>query len=117
MVWDSLPDEQDLIISMPDALDTGLIAFALPHEWRRSWLGTAAFSGKMPLALRQDQSMAAAMHNELVMDEKDEDLIDITKRLALTKAHICTDFSTLSATQRYWLSEFPQLNEPIPEEV
>ena len=42
--------------------------------------------------------MAAAMHNELVMDEKDEDLIDITKRLALTKAHICTDFSTLSAT-------------------
>ena len=43
MVWDSLPEDLDMIISMPDALDTGLIAFALPHEWRRSWLGTAAF--------------------------------------------------------------------------
>jgi hypothetical protein len=117
MVWDSLPEQQDLIISMPDALDTGLIAFALPHEWRRSWLGTAAFSNTLPLALRQDKSMAAAMHNELVMDEKDEDLIDITQRLALTKAHICTDVTTLSASQRYWLSEFPQLNEPIPEDA
>jgi hypothetical protein len=117
MVWDALPDDQDMIISMPDALDTGLIAFALPHEWRRSWLGTAAFSGKLPLALRQDQSMAAAMHNELIMDVKDEDLIDISQRLALTKAHICTDESTLSATQRYWLAEFPELNAPIPEEA
>jgi hypothetical protein len=115
MVWDALPEDQDMIISMPDALDTGLIAFALPHEWRRSWLGTAAFSGKLPLALRQDQSMAAAMHNELIMDVKDEDLIDITQRLELTKAHICTDLTTLSATQRYWLTEFPELNAPIPE--
>jgi hypothetical protein len=115
MVWDTLPADQDLIISMPDALDTGLIAFALPHEWRRTWLGTAAFSGTLPLALRQDQSMAAAMHNELVMEEKDEDLIDITQRLALTKAHICNDVSSLSDTQRYWLQEFPALNEPIPE--
>lgn len=117
MVWDALPEDQDLIISMPDALDTGLIAFALPHEWRRSWLGTAAFSGKLPLALRQDQSMAAAMHNELIMDVKDEDLIDISQRLELTKAHICTDLSSLSATQRYWLAEFPELNAPIPEEA
>lgn len=116
MVWDRLPADQDLIISMPDALDTGLIAFALPHEWRRSWLGTAAFSNKLPLALRQDQSMAAAMHNELVMHENDEDLIDITKRLELTKAHICTDLSALSDSQRYWLQQFPDLNEPIPEE-
>jgi hypothetical protein len=116
MVWDSLPAAQDLIISMPDALDTGLIAFALPHEWRRSWLGTAAFSGKFPLSLRQDQSMSAAMHNELIMDEKDEDLIDITQRLALTKAHICTDLTQLSDSQRYWLQQFPELNEPIPED-
>ena len=117
MVWDALPEDQDMIVSMPDALDTGLIAFALPHEWRRSWLGTAAFSGKLPLALRQDQSMAAAMHNELIMDVKDEDLIDISQRLALTKAHICTDMSTLSDTQRYWLAQFPELNAPIPEEA
>lgn len=117
MVWDSLPEDLDMIISMPDALDTGLIAFALPHEWRRSWLGTAAFSGKLPLALRQDLSMAAAMHNELIMDVKDEDLIDITQRLNLTKAHICTDLSTLSATQRYWLEQFPELNAPIPEDA
>jgi hypothetical protein len=117
MVWEDLPDDQDMIISMPDALDTGLIAFNLPHEWRRSWLGTAAFSGKLPLALRQDQSMAAAMHNELIMDVKDEDLIDITQRLDLTKAHICTDPSTLSETQRYWLAEFPELNAPIPEDA
>jgi hypothetical protein len=61
--------------------------------------------------------MAAAMHNELVMDSKDEDLIDITQRLALTKAHICSDLSTLSDTQRYWLSQFPELNEPIPEDA
>jgi hypothetical protein len=117
MVWDRLPADQDIIVSMPDALDTGLIAFALPHEWRRSWLGIAAFSGKLPLALRQDQGMAAAMHNELVMDSKDEDLIDITQRLALTKAHICSDLSTLSDTQRYWLGQFPELNEPIPEDA
>ena len=32
MVWDDLPDNQDLLISMPDALDTGLIVFNLPHE-------------------------------------------------------------------------------------
>ncbi len=117
MVWENLPDDQDIIISMPDALSTGLIAFTLPHEWRRSWLGTAAFSGKLPIALRQDQSMAAAMHNELIMDVKDEDLIDITQRLELTKAHICTNLSTLSATQRYWLAEFPELNAPIPEDA
>jgi hypothetical protein len=51
------------------------------------------------------------------MDVKDEDLIDITQRLELTKAHICTDPSTLSATQRYWLAEFPELNAPIPEDA
>jgi hypothetical protein len=117
MVWDELPDSQDLLISMPDALDTGLIVFSLPHEWRRTWLGTAAFSNKLPLALRQDQAMAAAMHNELVMDVKDEDLIDITQRLQLTKAHICTDLTALSPSQRYWLEQFPELNEPIPEDA
>lgn len=100
---------------MPDSLDTGLIAFALPHEWRRSWLGTAAFSGKLPAALRQDQSIAMAMHHELVMKEEDEDLIDISQRVALTKAHIVTDITTLSAAQRYWLAQFPSLNETIPE--
>jgi hypothetical protein len=115
MIWESLPAHQDLIISMPDALDTGLIAFALPHEWRRSWLGTAAFSGKLPAALRQDQSIAMAMHHELVMKEEDEDLIDISQRVALTKAHIVTDVTTLSAAQRYWLAQFPSLNEAIPE--
>jgi hypothetical protein len=114
MIWDSLPANQDLVISMPDALDTGLIAFALPHEWRRSWLGTAAFSTKLPLALRQDQSMVMAMHHELVMKEADEDLIDISQRVALTKAHIVTDVTTLSAAQQYWLEQFPSLNETIP---
>ena len=117
MVWDSLPDDQDLIVSMPDALDTGLIAFALPHQWRRSWLGTAAFNGNLPLALRQDQSLVAALHNDLVMDQKDEDLIDITQRLNLSKAHIVTDIMSLTAAQRYWLEQFPTLNETIPEDA
>ena len=117
MVWDSLPDKQDLIVAMPDALDTGLIAFALPHEWRRSWLGTAAFSGNLPTALRQDQSMAMAMHHELIMKPEDEDLIDISQRIALTKAHIVTDITTLSAAQQYWLSQFPALNETIPADA
>jgi hypothetical protein len=101
MIWDYLPSDQDLIISMADALDTGLIAFALPHEWRRSWLGTAAFSGNLPLALRQDQQMAAALHNELVMDTADEDLIDITQRVNLTKAHIVSDLSSLSPDRHH----------------
>jgi hypothetical protein len=117
MVWTHLPEEQDLVISMPDALDTGLIVFALPHEWRRSWLGTAAFSNKLPTALRQDRSMVMAMHHELVMKEEDEDLIDISQRLALTKAHIVTDVASLSATQQYWLRQFPTLNETIPTEA
>ena len=60
---------------------------------------------------------AAAMHGELVMKEEDEDLVDITQRLALTKAPFCTDISSLSETQRYWLQEFPELNEPIPEDA
>lgn len=115
MIWDELPEQQDIIISMPDALDTGLVAFVLPHEWRRSWLGTAAFSNKMPQALRDDKAMLMAMHHELVMSADDEDLIDITKHLDLTKAHICKDVSTLSPSQRYWLSQFPELNEAIPE--
>ncbi len=117
MVWDYVPGGQDLVISMADALNTGLIAFALPHEWRRSWLGTAAFSGKLPLALRQDQQMAAALHNEFVMDCKDEDLIDITQRLDLTKAHIVTDLASLSSSQRRWLQEFPGLNKTIPHDA
>ena len=117
MIWDSLPASQDLIISMEDALDTGLIVFALPHEWRRSWLGTAAFSNKLPLALRQDLTMAAAMHHELIMKPEDEDLIDISQRVSLTEAHIVTDFSSLSDAQRYWLSEFPNLNKHIPEDA
>lgn len=114
MVWDELPEQQDLIISMPDALDTGLVAFILPHEWRRSWLGTAAFSNKMPLALRNDKAMLMAMHHELVMTADDEDLIDITKCLDLTRAHICKDISSLTPSQRYWLSQFPEMNEAIP---
>ena len=117
MVWDKLPANQDIIVSMPDALDTGLIAFALPHEWRRGWLGTAAFSGKLPLALRNDLSMAAALHSDLVMDEKDEDLIDISQRISLTEAHIVTDVMSLTAAQRYWLKQFPNLNKTIPAEA
>jgi hypothetical protein len=117
MVWDKLPANQDVIVSMPDALDTGLIAFALPHEWRRGWLGTAAFSGKLPLALRNDQSMAAALHSELVMDAKDEDLIDISQRISLTEAHIVTDVMSLTAAQQYWLKQFPNLNKTIPAEA
>jgi hypothetical protein len=117
MVWDSIPASQDMIISMQDALDTGLIAFALPHEWRRSWLGTAAFSNKLPLALRQDLSMAAAMHHELIMRQEDEDLIDISQRVSLTEAHIVTDLTSLSAAQRYWLGQFPNLNKHIPEDA
>jgi hypothetical protein len=115
MVWEHPPDGQDLIISMPDALDTGLIAFALPHEWRRSWLGTACFSNQLPLALRADQSMAAAAHAQYIMDPEDEDIIDISARIELTKAHIITDAMSLKATQRYWLEQFPKLNLPIPK--
>ncbi len=115
MIWDSLPCGQDMIISNPDAIDTGLIAFALPHEWRRSWLGTAAFSGRLPLALRNDRSIAAALHSEFVMKPEDEDLIDISQRVALTKAHIITDIASLTTVQQYWLKQFPSLNETIPE--
>lgn len=115
MIWDDLPDKQDLIISMPDALDTGMIAFALPHEWRRSWLGTAAFSNQLPLALRNDKSMAAAMHHQFVMAPEDENLIDITERIAMSKAHLITDATTLTATQQYWLKVFPKLAQPIPK--
>ena len=117
MIWKDLPDNQDLIISMPDALDTGLIAFALPHEWRRSWLGTACFSNQLPLALRKDKSMAAAAHAEFIMQPEDEDLIDISERITLTKSHIISDPSSLAATQRYWLEQFPKLNQPIPREA
>ena len=67
MVWKKLPSEQDLIIGMPDANDTGLIAFALPQLWRTSWLGTACFSGNFPLALRKDRQSVAAMHHEFIM--------------------------------------------------
>ncbi len=115
MIWEDLPDSQDLIVSMPDAFDTGLIAFALPHEWRRSWLGTAAFSNQLPLTLRNDKSMAAAAHAEFIMKPEDENVIDITERIAMTKAHIISDASTLHATQRYWLDQFPKLNLPIPK--
>ena len=117
MVWQTLPADQDIIIGMADALDTGLIAFALPQAWRTSWLGTACFSGDFPQALRKDKSMAMAMHHELIMSEEDEDLIDISERIKLTNAHIITDASTLHATQQYWLSQFPNLNEPIPEKA
>ncbi len=115
MVWDDLPDGQDLVISMPDALDTGMIAFALPHEWRRSWIGTAAFSNQLPLALRKDKSMAAAMHQEFIMEPEDESLIDISERIAMTRAHIITDATTLTAAQQYWLKEFPKMNTAIPK--
>jgi hypothetical protein len=115
MIWDTPPDNQDMIISMPDALDTGLIAFALPHEWRRSWLGTACFSNQLPLAIRKDQSMAAAAHAQFIMSPEDEDTIDISARISLTKAHIISDASTLKATQKYWLAQFPTLNLPIPK--
>jgi hypothetical protein len=117
MIWDNPPDGQDMIIAMPDALDTGLIAFALPHEWRRSWLGTACFSNQLPLAIRQDQSMAAAAHAQFIMSPEDEDTIDISARISLTKAHIISDASSLKATQRYWLSQFPNLNLPIPRQA
>jgi hypothetical protein len=115
MIWEKPPGNQDIIVAMPDALDTGLIAFALPHEWRRSWLGTACFSNQLPLALRQDQSMAAAAHAQFIMSPEDEDTIDISARIGLSKAHIITDVSTLKATQQYWLSQFPTLNLPIPK--
>lgn len=117
MVWQSLPAQQDVIIGMQDALDTGLIAFALPQAWRTSWLGTACFSGNFPLALRKDKSMAMAMHHDLIMKEEDEDLIDISERIRLTNAHIITDTSTLHNSQQYWLSQFPNLNKPIPEKA
>ena len=117
MLWEELPNNQDIIVSMPDALDTGLIAFALPHAWRRSWLGTAAFSNQLPAALRKDQSWACAMHQELVMATEDEDLIDISERINLTKAHIITDVNSLEATQRYWLEQFPKLNSEIPRQA
>lgn len=117
MLWDELPNAQDIIVSMPDALDTGRIAFALPHAWRRSWLGTAAFSNQLPAALRKDQSWACAMHHELGMATEDEDLIDISERINLTKAHIITDVNSLEATQRYWLEQFPKLNSEIPRQA
>ncbi len=118
MIWDSLPVKNlDLVISMPDANDTGLIAFVLPHVLRRSWIGTAAFSPNMPFALQRDQSMAMAMHNEFVMKEEDEDLIDISQRVNMHKAHIVTDLSILTPAQRAWLVEFPELNETIPEDA
>jgi hypothetical protein len=117
MVWPSLPAAQDVIIGMQDALDTGLIAFALPQAWRTSWLGTACFSGNFPAALRKDQSMAMAMHHEFVMKEEDENLIDISERINLSKAHIITDATTLAASQQYWLGQFPNLNKPIPEKA
>ena len=119
MVWDEIPDDEnlDLVVSMTDALDTGMIAFALPHEWRRSWLGTAAFSNNLPLALRNDLSLVASAHAEFVMKPEDEDLIDITERIALTSAHIITDVTSLTAAQRYWLELFPKLNTAIPKEA
>jgi hypothetical protein len=117
MVWPSLPAKQDVIIGMADAIDTGLIAFALPQEWRTSWLGTACFAGDFPKALRKDQSMSMAMHHEFVMKKEDEDLIDITERINLTHSHIITHASTLAASQQYWLGQFPNLNKPIPEKA
>ena len=115
MVWKTLPAAQDLIVGMPDAVDTGLIAFALPQTWRTSWLGTACFSSNFPLALRKDQSMAAAMHHAFIMKEEDENLIDISERVSLQTAHILTGGQTLKATQKYWLKQFPDLNSPIPK--
>jgi hypothetical protein len=61
--------------------------------------------------------MAAAAHAEFIMQPEDEDTIDISERINLTKAHIITNASTLHATQRYWLEQFPNLNSPIPREA
>jgi hypothetical protein len=77
MVWDNLPANQDLIVGMPDALSTGLIAFALPHEWRKSWLGTACFEQKLGPALKLDKSQSESQHFEFIMSKEDEELIDI----------------------------------------
>jgi len=98
MVWDEIPDDENLnlVVSMTNALDTGMIAFAMPHEWRCSWLGTAAFSNNLPIALRNDLSLVASAHAEFVMKPADEDLIDITERIALTSAHIVTEMSQRS---------------------
>ena len=113
MVWDNLPANQDLIIGMPDALSTGLIAFALPHEWRKSWLGTACFEHKLGPALKLDKSQSESQHFEFIMSKEDEELIDIGH--ILENPHICKDLDTLSDAARYWLSIFPNLNLPIPE--
>lgn len=64
-----------------------------------------------------DSSMVAAMHHQFVMDEKDEDLIDITQRISLTKAHTITDVTSLTSAQQYWLSQLPNLNTAIPSEA
>jgi hypothetical protein len=60
-------------------------------------------------------SKAAASHAQFIMSPEDEDTIDISARIALTNAHIISDASSLSATQKYWLDQFPNLNLPIPK--
>ena len=112
MVWGQLPANQDLIIGMPDALSTGMIAFALPHEWRKSWLGTACFSPLFAQALAADSKQAEAQHFDLIMSQEDEELIDIGH--ILENPHICNDVDSLSPAAKYWLNLFPNLNKPIP---
>ena len=112
MVWGKLPANQDLIIGMPDALKTGLIAFALPHEWRKSWLGTACFSPQFAQALSLDAQQAQTQHFDLIMSQEDEDLIDIGH--ILENPHVCKDVDSLSPAAKYWLNLFPNLNKPIP---
>ena len=97
---------------MPDALSTGLIAFALPHEWRKSWLGTACFSPQFAQALAKDAKMAEAQHFEFIMSQEDEELIDIGH--IMDNPHICKDIESLSPAAKYWLNLFPNLNQPIP---
>jgi hypothetical protein len=112
MVWPTLPAKQDLIIGMPDALSTGLIAFALPHEWRKSWLGTACFSPHFAQALALDAKQAEAQHFEFIMSQEDEELIDIGH--IIDNPHVCKNIDSLSAAAKYWLNLFPNLNKPIP---
>ena len=112
MVWDKLPAEQDVIIGMPDALSTGLIAFALPHEWRKSWLGTACFEHKLGPALKLDAAQSLEQHFEFIMSNEDEELIDIAH--VLENSHICKDVESLSHAAQHYLKLFPNLNKPIP---
>jgi hypothetical protein len=61
--------------------------------------------------------MTCAMHEEFVMAPEDEALIDISERNNLTTAQIVTDASSLEATQRHLLGQFPNLNSEIPKKA